>query len=210
MAPQVVLNWSRFVVERACCVFFTGFLVVIILAGTGGALLAAGGTQIDGGTSKFVIQGSTIAQRGRAVDGRYNGQWDRRSGRERKSRELAAETSVGSKQSITPEGRERELLSFGTGSGLSLTLLYESRDGATLLTESRLKEVIATERALLEDFSADFGLSGLADDSFSVGDSLSCPKGGTLLVDGYDCTNGYGLSPDDQSYQLNQEYAAPP
>ena len=130
-------GWARITVEHACKVFFGCLITILIIAATGGTLLAVGGTSIDGGTSEFVVQHSDVARRQQATDGRYNGEWYRQ---------------LEEKEAPQLDGRRRAAF-LTTTNGLSLTLLYESKDGADLLTAPRLQEIVAAEKILLADFA---------------------------------------------------------
>ena len=73
-------SWSRTVVVHACKVFWLSLLVVLGVAGAGVGLLVGGGTEIDGGTSKFVVQGTEVAQRQMAQSAKPTGRRDSKLG----------------------------------------------------------------------------------------------------------------------------------
>ena len=209
---KFMLAWSRLVVVHACKVFFVGMFLVFGLAGTGIALLLAGGTTIDGGTEEFVVQNSAVAQRSQAEEGRYNDHpyyrqlhflsdgkptpEKRRANAGKKRRANAG------KKRRANAGEKRRAYGDEGSDGLLLTLFYESKDGGSLLTTPRLQQLVEAEKRLLADFAAEFDPGSEWQHHDDDGYYESCD----VVLEGYSCDNGYGSDPDDQSYLINQNY----
>ena len=133
---------------------------------------------IDAGNSYFSIQGSEVAQRQFARDRRWQSDHSRRE------------------------------LQRGQRTALQLTLLYETRDGSSLLTPEGLAEMKAAESALLRNFVRDFDVAPPTNNMNTHG--MPTVRGGAcgLQLSGVECANGYGTSPGDQNYRINQLYVA--